>query len=98
VINEPWTEHARCVETDPEIFYPTNGGIGVNQTRQAKNICRQCPVRAAEMPKAPGGTGECLEDALKRNDEYGVWGGLTAKERKELRRQRNNARRRELSA
>jgi hypothetical protein len=64
-----WRVDARCAQTDPEIFYPDKGG----NTNDAKRVCAGCPVRA-----------NCLEYALDRDERYGVWGGLSRKERERL--------------
>jgi WhiB family redox-sensing transcriptional regulator len=66
-----WQEDALCAQTDPEAFFPEKGG----STRDAKRICAQCTVRA-----------ECLEYALKNDERYGIWGGLSERERRRLRR------------
>lgn len=66
-----WDEQALCAQTDPEVFFPEKGG----GTREAKRICRRCPVRT-----------ECLRDALDRDERFGVWGGLTERERRKLKR------------
>jgi WhiB family redox-sensing transcriptional regulator len=66
---EPWTEHAICAQTDPDAFYPDKGG----STKDAKRVCRSCPVIA-----------ECLAYALDHGDRYGVWGGLSWRERRKL--------------
>ncbi len=69
-----WHDQATCREVDPELSFPEAGGGG----RAAKRVCAVCPVRAA-----------CLDDALARRDTaYGVLGGLTPSERRELLRQR----------
>lgn len=70
---EPWTADALCQETDPEIFFPIQGGNPI----AAKLICRACRVRA-----------ECLEFAVRNNEGYGIWGGLTEKERRGLKHER----------
>ncbi|GAA2540330.1 WhiB family transcriptional regulator [Pseudonocardia hydrocarbonoxydans] len=73
-----WLDHAACRDVDPEIFFPT--GVGVVADRQAvraKEVCRRCPV-------AP----ECLSWAQVHASADGVWGGLDAGERRELRRSR----------
>ncbi len=71
--DEPgWQENALCAETDPEAFFPEKGG----STREAKRICLRCEVRA-----------ECLEYALARDERFGIWGGLSERERRRLRRQ-----------
>ena len=66
-----WQEDALCAQTDPEAFLPEKGG----STRDAKRICAQCTVRA-----------ECLEYALKNDERFGIWGGLSERERRRLRR------------
>ena len=68
---QSWQERALCAETDPEAFFPEKGG----STREAKKICVQCPVRA-----------ECLEYALANDERFGIWGGLSERERRRLRR------------
>lgn len=65
----PWTASALCAQTDPEVFYPEKG----ESTLPAKRVCARCPVRS-----------ECLEEALSRNERYGVWGGLSERERRAL--------------
>ena len=62
-------DSALCAQTDPELFFPEKSG----STRQAKQVCRSCEVRA-----------ECLEYALTAGEEFGVWGGLSAQERRRL--------------
>jgi WhiB family redox-sensing transcriptional regulator len=66
-----WRERALCAQTDPEAFFPEKGG----SSREAKKVCRSCEVRP-----------ECLEDALRRGERFGVWGGLTEGERRKLAR------------
>jgi WhiB family redox-sensing transcriptional regulator len=66
-----WQESALCAETDPEAFFPEKGG----STREAKKICTGCEVRA-----------ECLEYALANDERFGIWGGLSERERRRLRR------------
>ena len=75
---EPWRLDALCAETDPEAFFPEKGG----STREAKRVCSGCTVRA-----------ECLEFALANDERFGIWGGLSERERRRLRLQR-----RELTA
>jgi len=67
-----WHDLARCAETDPEMFFPENG----ESARPAKRVCGGCEVRA-----------ECLQDALDRGERFGVWGGLSERERRVLARQ-----------
>jgi len=66
-----WQEHALCAQTDPEAFFPEKGG----STREAKRICVGCEVRA-----------ECLEYALDNDERFGIWGGLSERERRRLKR------------
>jgi WhiB family transcriptional regulator, redox-sensing transcriptional regulator len=66
-----WQERALCAQTDPEAFFPEKGG----STREAKRICSRCEVRA-----------ECLEYALSHNERFGIWGGLSERERRKLKR------------
>jgi WhiB family redox-sensing transcriptional regulator len=64
-----WQELALCAETDPEAFFPEKGG----STREAKKVCLGCDVRA-----------ECLEYALTHGERWGIWGGLSERERRKL--------------
>jgi Transcription factor WhiB. len=68
---QDWQERALCAQTDPEAFFPEKGG----STREAKRICSGCDVRA-----------ECLEYALAHDERFGIWGGLSERERRRLRR------------
>ena len=62
-----------CAQVDPELFYADKGDFA--QVIKAKLICRQCCVRI-----------ECLVFAMDTREPHGVWGGLTARQRSELRR------------
>lgn len=66
-----WQQNALCAQTDPEAFFPEKGG----STREAKSVCASCEVRA-----------ECLEYALANDERFGIWGGLSERERRRLRR------------
>ena len=68
---QDWQERALCAQTDPEAFFPEKGG----STREAKRICSGCEVRA-----------ECLDYALAHDERFGIWGGLSERERRRLRR------------
>ena len=68
--DETWRLDALCAETDPEAFFPEKGG----STREAKRVCSGCEVRA-----------ECLESALANDERFGIWGGLSERERRRLR-------------
>lgn len=67
-----WRDHSLCAQTDPEAFFPEKGG----STREAKRVCRACPVRV-----------ECLEDALARDERFGIWGGFSERERRRLKKE-----------
>jgi WhiB family redox-sensing transcriptional regulator len=66
-----WQENALCAQTDPEAFFPEKGG----STREAKRICQGCEVRDA-----------CLDYALANDERFGIWGGLSERERRRLKR------------
>lgn len=61
-----WRERALCAQSDPERFFPEKG----NSTVAAKKICNTCDV-----------IDECLSHALENGEKFGIWGGLTPKER-----------------
>ena len=67
-----WQEKALCAQTDPESFFPEKGG----STREAKRVCQGCEVQA-----------ECLEWALAHDERFGIWGGLSERERRRVKRQ-----------
>ena len=67
-----WKDRALCAQTDPEAFFPEKGG----STREAKRVCRSCEVRS-----------ECLEYALENDERFGIWGGLSERERRRIQRQ-----------
>ena len=66
---EPWQEQAICPSVDPEIFHVDKGG----STRAAKRVCFRCPVRL-----------DCLTHALKHDEKFGIWGGLSPGERERV--------------
>lgn len=73
-----WRDSASCREQDPDLFFPVSHTQGwKTQTKQAKAVCGTCPVRET-----------CLEWALDTGQTTGVWGGLSAGERRRLRRPR----------
>ncbi|CAM3253853.1 Transcriptional regulator WhiB [Stackebrandtia soli] len=71
-----WQERALCAQTDPEAFFPEKGG----STREAKRICTRCEVKA-----------ECLEFALAHDERFGIWGGLSERERRKAKREAREA-------
>ncbi len=68
-----WHQRANCMGVDPDLFFPQRGG----STREAKEVCRGCVVRE-----------ECLEYAISYGEKFGIWGGLSERERRWLRRSR----------
>ncbi len=74
--HDAWRTSARCRTVDSELFFPVGvTGDAEVQIRNAKRVCADCPVSL-----------QCLEYALRTNQEYGVWGGRDEEERKMLRR------------
>lgn len=76
-----WQDRAACAGQPSEVFFPQSGNSAGDHVAEAKAICATCPVRAA-----------CLDYALALEattgttwtGRYGVWGGLTAQERRDL--------------
>lgn len=64
-----WRDYAECLGMNTSIFYPEQG----DSIAPARRTCRACPVQA-----------ECLNDALISNDQHGIRGGLTQRERRRL--------------
>lgn len=77
LIGEPWMADGICSTTDPESFFPEKGG----STKAAKRICNggpnsaACPVRDL-----------CLQYALDREERFGIWGGVSERERRRIKR------------
>jgi len=68
-----WKAKANCMGVDPDFFFPERGA----STREAKQVCRGCVVRE-----------DCLEYALANGEKFGIWGGLSERERRRIRRAR----------
>jgi len=68
-----WQAKANCMGVDPDLFFPERG----DSTREAKEVCRGCVVRD-----------DCLEHALANGEKFGIWGGLSERERRRVRRSR----------
>ncbi len=68
-----WQRKANCMGVDPDLFFPERG----SSTREAKEVCRGCVVRE-----------ECLEYAVTYGEKFGIWGGLSERERRKIRRRR----------
>jgi WhiB family redox-sensing transcriptional regulator len=75
-----WQSRANCMGVDPDLFFPERGA----STREAKEVCRGCVVRD-----------NCLEYALDSGEKFGIWGGMSERERRRLRRARAIERRAE---
>ena len=72
--NEDWASLAQCRGTQPDELFVK----GAAQNK-AKQLCSGCPVRT-----------ECLAEALDNEIEWGVWGGMTERERRAILRKRPN--------
>lgn len=70
-----WWHYAACKDEDPELFFVTNA----RDAKDALDICKRCNVRD-----------DCLEEALERGYEHGIWGGKTEYELRALRRKRGS--------
>ena len=66
-----WQRQANCLGVHPDLFFPERGA----STREAKDVCRSCVVRD-----------DCLEFALRNGEKFGIWGGMSERERRRLRR------------
>ncbi|WP_159942516.1 MULTISPECIES: WhiB family transcriptional regulator [unclassified Nocardiopsis] len=71
-MDAPFTDHAKCRDADPDVLFV----VGRAQN-SAKLLCRGCPVQT-----------DCLAEALDGRIEFGVWGGMTERERRALLRRR----------
>lgn len=67
-----WQDHAACRGMDPNIFFPERG----QDSEAAKRVCMRCPVRERCLDYAEG----------VPKERSGVWGGLSGRERKRIRR------------
>lgn len=66
-----WMDDGLCKETDPEMFFPPSGLSAAD----ARKVCAECPVAT-----------RCLEYALTHNETFGVWGGVSERDRRKLKR------------
>jgi WhiB family redox-sensing transcriptional regulator len=69
--DQDWRAGGLCSQSDPDLFF----AVGAVEHKQAKRICRSCPVRS-----------ECLTYAMDSPVDHGIWGGLTERERRRWRR------------
>lgn len=77
VVATGWMNWANCLGVDPSLFFPERGA----SSTKAKAVCRGCTVRE-----------DCLNYALVRGEKHGIWGGLSERERRRIRRARVLAR------
>ena len=68
-----WQQQAACRGLDPELFFPARGA----STTEARAVCAACPVRS-----------QCEAVALARTEKFGIWGGLSERQRRRIRQQR----------
>lgn len=76
-VDVSWQERANCLDADAEAFFPSEK---VRITSGVRRICEGCPVRP-----------DCLEHAMTHGEWFGVWGGLSVDERRQLERKRRKA-------
>lgn len=77
---ERWQDHALCLRYEPELWFPYSyGPKHGDQVARAKAICRRCPVALS-----------CLDAALAvpYAQDYGIAGATTPRERRKLRKAR----------
>ncbi len=65
----PWVVFGACRDVDPDLFFPA----GREEESHALALCASCPVRQ-----------ECLDYALEAGERFGIWGGMTEKQRRKL--------------
>ena len=77
-----WRDRSACLDEDPELFFPIgNTGPALDQVEEAKLVCHRCEVVET-----------CLSWAIEFRQDAGVWGGLSADERRALKRRAARAR------
>lgn len=69
-IAEGWEDQAACQGMETEWFYPERG----ESHHEQRTVCAGCPVRR-----------ECLTMAVERREKFGVWGGSSERQRRDLR-------------
>ena len=73
--DQNWRAHGLCSGTDADLWF----AVGAVEHKEAKRICRRCPVQA-----------QCLAYAMEAPVDHGIWGGLTERERRRFRRTARN--------
>lgn len=78
----PWQSKGACVDQPSDLWFDDEVGFsGDERGAAAVAICNVCPVRI-----------DCLAHAISNNEQYGIWGGQTAKERTAARRRERDHR------
>lgn len=81
--SDDWRHKAACIEEDPELFFTKNSNsYGIEE---AKKVCQSCEVRNI-----------CLNEAITKGYDDGVWGGLSDEERRSLKRRNSRAKKARL--
>ena len=76
LLDQDWRAHALCANTDPDLWF----AAGAIEHKDAKRVCRSCPVQK-----------QCLTYAMDAPIDHGIWGGMTERERRRVRRKAGNA-------
>ena len=76
LIPAPWTIDAACADADPDLFFVDVG----ESADEAKAICSRCPVQT-----------DCLDFALASHERFGIWGGMSSRQRRVEARRRKEA-------
>ncbi len=74
--DQDWRAEGLCAGRDPDLWF----AVGAFEHKQAKRICRDCPVQR-----------ECLSYAMDLPVDHGIWGGMTERERLRWRRKAGRA-------
>lgn len=74
-----WQVDANCIGEDADLFFPDRGA----STKKAKELCNNCVAKE-----------HCLEYSIVNNEKFGIWGGLSERERRKIRKQRGLTRKR----
>ena len=74
MLDTSWQAYSNCLGVDPDLFFPERGA----STKEAKAVCQGCVVQ-----------NDCLEFALQNGEKFGIWGGMSERERRRIRRQRS---------
>ena len=73
---EIWMDDALCKSSDTNVFFPVGMSTkAVKKIKKAIQVCNDCPV-----------INDCLDYALRSNQDIGIWGGTTEEDRKYLRK------------